>query len=62
MVDNKIKCFLLCSTFKNDYIIKNKETDHGFTFFLVGQVKFDPPLRKETEPHHELVSKVVLKR
>lgn len=28
--------------------------------FLVGQVKFDPPLRKETEPHHELVSSVVL--
>lgn len=29
------------------------------TFFLtfsVGQVKFDPPLRKETEPHHEPVS------
>uniref|UniRef100_A0A4W5KZI6 Mitogen-activated protein kinase kinase kinase kinase n=1 Tax=Hucho hucho TaxID=62062 RepID=A0A4W5KZI6_9TELE len=27
---------------------------------LVGQVKFDPPLRKETEPHHELVSSLVL--
>lgn len=29
-----------------------------FTFlaFAVGQVKFDPPLRKETEPHHEPVS------
>nr|XP_020017585.1 mitogen-activated protein kinase kinase kinase kinase 3-like [Castor canadensis] len=25
-----------------------------------GQVKFDPPLRKETEPHHELVSSIVL--
>uniref|UniRef100_A0A8C7HCT7 non-specific serine/threonine protein kinase n=1 Tax=Oncorhynchus kisutch TaxID=8019 RepID=A0A8C7HCT7_ONCKI len=24
------------------------------------QVKFDPPLRKETEPHHELVSSLVL--
>lgn len=24
--------------------------------FSVGQVKFDPPLRKETEPHHEPVS------
>lgn len=24
--------------------------------FAVGQVKFDPPLRKETEPHHEPVS------
>ncbi|XP_078412807.1 mitogen-activated protein kinase kinase kinase kinase 3 isoform X10 [Cetorhinus maximus] len=22
-----------------------------------GQIKFDPPMRKETEPHHELVSK-----
>uniref|UniRef100_A0A673XCF9 Mitogen-activated protein kinase kinase kinase kinase n=1 Tax=Salmo trutta TaxID=8032 RepID=A0A673XCF9_SALTR len=26
----------------------------------VGQVKFDPPLRKETEPHHEPVSDLVL--
>uniref|UniRef100_G3SBH8 Mitogen-activated protein kinase kinase kinase kinase n=1 Tax=Gorilla gorilla gorilla TaxID=9595 RepID=G3SBH8_GORGO len=25
-----------------------------------GQVKFDPPLRKETEPHHELVSSIAL--
>ncbi|NWI13598.1 M4K3 kinase, partial [Crypturellus soui] len=27
-----------------------------------GQVKFDPPLRKETEPHHEFVSSRVRKR
>ncbi|NXA51499.1 M4K3 kinase, partial [Nothocercus julius] len=27
-----------------------------------GQVKFDPPLRKETEPHHEFVSSKVRKR
>uniref|UniRef100_A0A4W3HAX8 Mitogen-activated protein kinase kinase kinase kinase n=1 Tax=Callorhinchus milii TaxID=7868 RepID=A0A4W3HAX8_CALMI len=24
-----------------------------------GQIKFDPPMRKETEPHHELVSEIV---
>uniref|UniRef100_A0A4W3H658 Mitogen-activated protein kinase kinase kinase kinase n=1 Tax=Callorhinchus milii TaxID=7868 RepID=A0A4W3H658_CALMI len=25
-----------------------------------GQIKFDPPMRKETEPHHELVSEIYL--
>ncbi|CAG00278.1 unnamed protein product [Tetraodon nigroviridis] len=27
-----------------------------FLLLAVGQVKFDPPLRKETEPHHEAIS------
>lgn len=29
-------------------------------FLIVGQVKFDPPLRKETEPHHEFVSNATI--
>uniref|UniRef100_A0A8B9BQ50 non-specific serine/threonine protein kinase n=1 Tax=Anser brachyrhynchus TaxID=132585 RepID=A0A8B9BQ50_9AVES len=30
--------------------------NHRISLSFFGQVKFDPPLRKETEPHHEFVS------
>uniref|UniRef100_A0A8C7WLE8 Mitogen-activated protein kinase kinase kinase kinase n=1 Tax=Oncorhynchus mykiss TaxID=8022 RepID=A0A8C7WLE8_ONCMY len=40
----------------------SRSTREGKTLSEItfGQVKFDPPLRKETEPHHELVSSLVL--
>uniref|UniRef100_A0A665TII6 non-specific serine/threonine protein kinase n=1 Tax=Echeneis naucrates TaxID=173247 RepID=A0A665TII6_ECHNA len=47
------------STF-NDFDDDDPEPEVTFNlsspFRLFGQVKFDPPLRKETEPHHEPVS------
>uniref|UniRef100_A0A8C7GLX2 Mitogen-activated protein kinase kinase kinase kinase n=1 Tax=Oncorhynchus kisutch TaxID=8019 RepID=A0A8C7GLX2_ONCKI len=40
----------------------SRSTREGKTLSEInfGQVKFDPPLRKETEPHHEPVSDLVL--
>uniref|UniRef100_A0A8D3BRK5 non-specific serine/threonine protein kinase n=1 Tax=Scophthalmus maximus TaxID=52904 RepID=A0A8D3BRK5_SCOMX len=45
------------STF-NDFDDDDPEPEVTFDLLLrfFGQVKFDPPLRKETEPHHEPVS------
>uniref|UniRef100_A0A673W4Q6 Mitogen-activated protein kinase kinase kinase kinase n=1 Tax=Salmo trutta TaxID=8032 RepID=A0A673W4Q6_SALTR len=42
----------------------SRSTREGKTLSEItfGQVKFDPPLRKETEPHHELVSSLVLNK